>query len=142
MRLEPKSAMIQKVGSLSPLTTRAKRYVVTIVLLGLVVHFVLPQIASLEHSLQVLRGMTWWAVALAVLAQGLSYLSSGFLLQSIANVIEPRVGLGRATLMAMASASLGLVAGGMVGTAAATYRWLCDAQVNPESAALEGWLPI
>jgi uncharacterized membrane protein YbhN (UPF0104 family) len=49
-------------------------------LLGLAVHLILPQIATLEHSLQVIQSMTWWAVALAAGAQVLSYLGSGVLL--------------------------------------------------------------
>jgi hypothetical protein len=46
-------------------TGKAARMVLPLVLLGLGVHLLLPQIATLEHSLQVIKGMAWWAVGLA-----------------------------------------------------------------------------
>ena len=61
----------------------SSRYIVLLVLLGLAVHLVLPQLTSLEHSLQVIKSLVLWAVALAVVAQVLSYLGSGYLLSLI-----------------------------------------------------------
>ena len=49
--------------------------------LGVAVHLLLPQITALENSWQVLLKMSLWAVILAFIAQALSYLGSGFLLQ-------------------------------------------------------------
>jgi glycosyltransferase 2 family protein len=51
-----------------------------LVVLGVAFYLILPQIATLENSLQVLKSMSWWAVGLAFISQIASYLGSGFLL--------------------------------------------------------------
>jgi uncharacterized membrane protein YbhN (UPF0104 family) len=117
------------------------RRLLTLLLVGLAVHLLLPQIATLEHSLQVIKGMTWWAVGLAAGAQVLSYLGSGALLQAIAAMTGDRLSVVRGTLITVASYSVGLVVGGMVGSGAATYRWVHGSGVSAEGALLAGWLP-
>jgi uncharacterized membrane protein YbhN (UPF0104 family) len=117
------------------------RDLLTLLLVGLAVQLILPQIATLEHSLQVLKSMTWWAVGLAAGAQVLSYLGSGVLLWAIAAMSGDRLSVLRGTLVTTASYSIGLVAGGMVGSAAATYRWVHGSGVSAEGALLAGWLP-
>jgi uncharacterized membrane protein YbhN (UPF0104 family) len=117
------------------------RNLLTLLLVGLAVHLILPQIATLEHSLQVIKGMTWWAVGLAAGAQVLSYLGSGLLLQAIAAMTGDRLSVVRGTLITTASYSIGLVAGGMVGSGAATYRWVHGSGVSAEGALLAGSLP-
>jgi uncharacterized protein (TIRG00374 family) len=120
---------------------RSVRYMLPLLLAGLAVHLLLPQLTSLQHSLQVLRGMTFWAVGLAVGMQILSYLGSGVLMRAIVAVVGQRLSILRGTLITIASYSIGLVAGGMVGSAASTYRWLRSSGVKPEGALLAGWLP-
>jgi hypothetical protein len=125
----------------SPLAGRWLRSLLTLLLVGLAVHLILPQIATFEHSLQVIQGMTWWAVGLAAGAQVVSYLGSGVLLQAIAAMTGDRLSVARGTLITTASYSIGLVAGGMVGSGAATYRWAHGSGVSAEGALLAGWLP-
>jgi hypothetical protein len=120
---------------------KTARSLLFLILLGLAVHLLLPQIATLEHSLQVIQGMIWWAVGLAAGAQALSYLGSGVLLQAIAAMTGDRLSVVRSTLITTASYSIGLVAGGMVGSGAATYRWVHGSGVSAEGALLAGWLP-
>ncbi|MFN2164713.1 MAG: YbhN family protein [Anaerolineae bacterium] len=122
-------------------TGKAARSVLLLIVLGLAVHLLLPQITTLEHSLQVLKGMTWWAVALAAGAQVLSYLGSGVLLRAIAAITGDRLSVARGTLITAASYSVGLVGGGMVGGGAATYRWTRGSGLSAEGALLAGWLP-
>jgi glycosyltransferase 2 family protein len=117
------------------------RNLFTLLLAGLAVHLVLPQIATLEHSLQVVKDMTWWAVILAAAAQVVSNLGSGVLLQAIAAITGDRLSVIRSTLITLASNSVGLVAGGTVGGGAATYRWVLGSGVGPEGALLALWLP-
>jgi uncharacterized protein (TIRG00374 family) len=109
--------------------------------LGLAVHLILPQITSLEHSWQVLKTLAPWAVALAFVAQALSYAGSGYLLQTILNLTRQSVSLLRSTLIVLGAASVGMVAGGMVGSSAAIYRWTSKKQAHPESATLASILP-
>jgi uncharacterized membrane protein YbhN (UPF0104 family) len=122
------------------LTVRVWRYVLPLILLGLAVHVILPQLATLDHSLQVIRTMALWAVALAVVAQVLSYLGSGYLLQALVAMFGQRLSLARGVLITLATSSAGLVAGGLAG-ATATYRWVRGSGVNAEGAVLAGWLP-
>jgi uncharacterized protein (TIRG00374 family) len=124
-----------------PLTVRAWRRLALLLLLGLAVHLLLPQIATFEHSLQVLESMTWWVVALAIGAQVLSYLGSGYLLQSVATMLGQRLSVIRGTLITLAAYSIGLVAGGSVGIGAATYRWVRSSGISPEGALSAAWLP-
>jgi uncharacterized protein (TIRG00374 family) len=128
-------------ASIPQLTVRVGRYLPLLLLLGLAVHLILPQIATLEQSVQVIKGMALWAVALAVVAQVLSYAGSGFLLQAIVAVVGQRLSVLRSMLITMAASSIGLVAGGPVGNAAATYRWTRGNGVSREGAMLAGWLP-
>jgi len=121
--------------------SRLLRDVLTLVLLGLAVHLILPELAALQRSLQVIRGMTWWAVGVAVAAQVFSYLGSGVLLEAIAAMTRDRLSVVRGTLITTASYSVGLVGGGMVGSGAATYRWVHGSGVKAEGALLAGWLP-
>jgi uncharacterized membrane protein YbhN (UPF0104 family) len=79
------------------------RDLLALLLLGLAVHLILPQIATLEHSLQVIQGMAWWAVGLAAGAQVLSYLGSGVLLQAIVAMTGDRLSVVRSTLITTAS---------------------------------------
>ena len=128
-------------ASVPRLTVRAGRYLPPLLLLGLAVHLILPQIATLEQSLQVIKAMALWAVALAIVAQVMSYVGSGFLLRAIVAVVGQRLSVVRSMLITMAASSIGLVAGGPVGNAAATYRWTRASGVSQEGAVLAGWLP-
>jgi uncharacterized membrane protein YbhN (UPF0104 family) len=123
------------------LTIRLGRYLLPLLLLGLAVHLILPQITALGHSLQVIKGMALWAVALAVVMQALSYLGSGYLLKSIVAVVGQRLSVLRGTQIFTAAASVGLVGGGPVGNIAITYRWTHGCGVSAEGALLAGWLP-
>jgi len=109
---------------------------VTLVVLGLAVYLILPQIAALKNSWKVLTSMYLWAVGLAFVAQVLSYLGSGVLLQSILAVAHQKVSLWLSTLIVLGSFSIGMVAGGTVGTMAAIYRWTSKGKGSMEGATL------
>jgi glycosyltransferase 2 family protein len=120
---------------------RLWRYLPILIIMGLAVHLLLPQITTLEKSWSVVKGMTWWAVALAVVAQSLSYLGSGFMLHSILGINHQKLSVPKGALITMASGSIGLVAGGWVGGAAATYGWIRKESRDGNTAALAGTLP-
>ncbi len=119
----------------------ALRTLVVLVVLGVAVHVVLPQLTTLRHSVDVLRSWVWWASALAVLAQAASYAGSGALLQAAVRLVGGRLRLGEAVAIAMGSASLGLLWGGQVTVSGATARWLRARGVPAEGAVLAGVLP-
>ncbi len=107
-----------------------------LVVLGIALYLILPQITALENSWQVLKSMSLWAVLLAFIAQVLSYLGSGFLLQSILAIAHQKVSLWLNTLIVLGSYSIGMVAGGMIGTTAVIYRWTSRGQGSMEGATL------
>ena len=110
-------------------------------ILGMAVHLILPQITSLEHSWKVLTTLTLWAVGLAFVVQALSYAGSGYLLQTILGLTRQSASLFRSTLIVLGAASVGMVAGGMVGSSAAIYRWTSQEGGHPEGATLASILP-
>jgi uncharacterized protein (TIRG00374 family) len=120
---------------------RPWRFLLPLLLMGLAVYLLLPQLATFEHSLQVMRSMKWWAVGLAVAMQIVSYLGGGYLLGALVATVGDRLTVVRGTLITTAAYSVGLVAGGMVGSLAATYGWVHGSGVGMEGALLAGWLP-
>ncbi len=60
-------------------------------LLGLPVHLLLPQLATLAHALAVLRGMSRPLVLPAISAQITSDIGSGYLLQSGVSLLKQRI---------------------------------------------------
>lgn len=110
--------------------------------LGLAVHILLPQITALHNSLDVVRRLRGWALLLAVLAQSLSYLGSGYLLHSIARLVGSRLPVRRGTLINIGAQSVGILGSGNLGYGAAIYRWMRQEGVRPEGAMLAGWLPF
>lgn len=116
-------------------------FVAVLLIMGLAVHLLLPQIATIEKSLAVLKKMTWWLVALAVLAQVLSYIGSGYILHAIFANRDEDYSIRRGMLITLASYSVGMVAGGWIGGAAATYGWMRRDKTNSDSASLASILP-
>jgi uncharacterized protein (TIRG00374 family) len=109
--------------------------------LGIAVHLILPQITALENSWQVLTKMSLWLVGLAFIAQALSYLGSGYLLQMTLAIAHEAVSLLRSTLIVLGAASIAMVAGGTVGSSAAIYSWTSNAEGSVEGATLASILP-
>ncbi len=112
-----------------------------LVVLGLAVHLLIPQLASLEQSWQTLQKLAPWAVGLAIAAQVFSYLGSGYLLQIILHLTQIKIKLWRSTLIVLASASVGMVAGGLLGSSVAIYRWTSQGDEHSEGATLASILP-
>jgi len=121
--------------------SRVRQYLPTLILLGLAVHLLLPQLTTLEHSLQVIQTMAWWAVALAVLAQFLSYVSGGYLVRSLAALTKKQLSIPLGMGITLGAASVGLVAGGVVGSTAAILNWTRKHNISKTGALLIGWLP-
>lgn len=119
----------------------AIRVVIVLIVVGLAVHLLLPQLTTIEHSLAVLRSMKWWLAGLAAVAQVMSYMGSGYLLQSLARLSGVRLPLFRCVMITTAATSLGLVWGGQLTNAASIYRWMRSSGTPPQMALLSGWLP-
>jgi len=117
------------------------RYLIPILMIGLAVHLLLPQIAGLEQSVATLRQMSWWLICLAGLAQLVSYLGSGLELVYLARLSGDRLSIWRGISLTLAANSVGLVAGGIVGNSAATYSWAKGSRLSAASAGLLATVP-
>ncbi len=122
-------------------TIRVGRSLLVLLILGLAVYLLTPQLTSLEQSLGVIRSLVYWIVLLAVLAQVISYLGSGYTLEAILELADDHLSLLRCTVIAMASASIGLIAGGILGISTSTYHWIHQQDEESEGALLAGILP-
>jgi uncharacterized protein (TIRG00374 family) len=124
-----------------PPKTRLVRSLLYLIIIGLVLYILVPQITSIEESIRVLRSMWRWLVGLALLAQMGSYVGRGYLLKAIVDLGKTKLSLGRGVLIAFASGSIGLIAGGWVGAGAATYRWIGKGEETSTEAVLAGIMP-
>lgn len=79
-------------------------------------------------------------MALAIAAQFLSYLGNGSLLQQMLSIANEQLSLWRSTLVVFGAASIGLVTVGLVGSSAATFRWVSGARHSAEGATLASLL--
>jgi uncharacterized protein (TIRG00374 family) len=139
MDVKPMNKTLRQPASLPKI--RLVGYLLTLIIIVLAVVKFLPQITTLENSIIVLRSMSLWLVSLAVAAQVGSYLGSGCLLKAIVNLGQSRLSIFRGTLITMVAASIGLVAGGWLSTAAVTYRLVEKSEIPSEEAVLAGFLP-
>lgn len=133
--------MVNHEQSVTPPRIRLWPYIPILIILGLAVYLLVPQITNWEDSWSIVRSMTWWALALAVVAQTCSYLGSGFMLHAIPDTHQQPLSTLKGALITLASASIGLVAGGWVGGAAATYGWVRREGHDGNTATLAGTLP-
>ncbi len=124
-----------------PLILKVRRYLLTLIFLGLAVHLILPQIASFEESLQVIRTMVLWAVVLAAFAEIISYIGYGYLINSVLEIVNQRISILKGSAITLAASSMGMLAGGTLGNAAATYIWVKKDGVTKEGSGLASTLP-
>ncbi len=124
-----------------PLILHVLRYVPMIVILGLLVHFLLPRIATIEASLQTMKTLAPWAIAMAIGWEILSYLANGLLLQSVLNLAGESLPMRRTFAIEIGAATVSLVAAGALGFGAAIYKWTRARGVSREAAMLASWLP-
>jgi uncharacterized protein (TIRG00374 family) len=124
-----------------PLKLQLLRAIPIVVVLGLLVHFVLPRLATIEDSLATVRTLLPWAIAMAVLMETLSYLANGALLQSVVSLLGEHISLRRCAAIEIGAATVSLVAAGVLGFGAAIYKWTRKAGVSQDTAMLAGWLP-
>ncbi len=117
------------------------RAIPVLVVLGLLVHFLLPRLGTIEASFETLHRMLPWALAAAAIAESLSYLANGMLLRSVVALAGERLSFRRACAIEMAASTVALVAAGALGFGAAVYRWTRDGDISNDTAMLASWLP-
>ncbi len=120
---EVRGPVSERVNGTSPLGRIASAGL-RLIVLGLAVHLLLPQITSISHSSHVLYSLTWWVVLLALASQALSYTGNGYVSQQLVRLFGHTVSLYRCLQIVLASYSMGLIWGGQVTYSGATVRWL------------------
>lgn len=131
-------------GDPIPLPPKGKlrRNLLLLFFLGIALYFFLPRLAAMEQSIGVLTRLNIPLVILAVAAQTLSYVGSGYLLRSVVRSSAQPVSVFRGALVTLAANSVGTLGGGAFGTAGTTYLWLRRHGINRGAAGLGGWIPI
>ncbi|HXH37077.1 MAG TPA: YbhN family protein [Thermoanaerobaculia bacterium] len=124
-----------------PLKLRILRAVPVLLILGLLVHFLLPRLDSIENSVKTMQTLAPWAIVLSLVMQTLSYVANGALLQAVVKLGGGRMSFRRAAAIEMGAASVAIVAAGVLGFGAAIYRWARDGGVSAQAAMVASWLP-
>jgi uncharacterized protein (TIRG00374 family) len=112
-----------------------------VLVLGLLVHFVLPRIDTIQEALLTIRTMAPWAIVLAFSMEALSYSANGELLQSIVSLMGERISLRRAIAIEIGAGTVAVVAAGALGFGASIYRWTRNSGLSQRTAMLASWLP-
>jgi uncharacterized protein (TIRG00374 family) len=122
---------------------RFKRWMplLSLLIMGLAAHLLLPQMSELTHILETLRGMAYWALGLAFITQIGSYLGFGYLVQKVVALGDRNISIGRGTIVVTAAASIGLVGGGILGYTTSLFRWLKRSGARAQEAFICTWLP-
>jgi glycosyltransferase 2 family protein len=125
-----------------PHRTKTKRSLFVLVVLGLSLYFLLPQLWRIEHAFRVASSLKIPFVAVSLAAQVLSYLGSGYLLRAVVGQVTRPISVLEGALLTVGANSVGTLGGGVLGTAGITYLWLRQRGVSPGAAGLAGWIPI
>ena len=124
-----------------PLRLQLLRFVPILIILGLLVHFLFPRIATIQESIRTMKTLTPWPILWAVMWECLSYLANGALLQSVIAMAGESMKLRRTTAIEIGAATVSLVAVGALGFGAAIYKWTRNRGISREAAMLASWLP-
>lgn len=116
------------------------RYLPVLAVFGLAVYFLAPQFATLIRSWDVVRNMTLWAVLLVVICEIISWVGNGIVLSAILDIQQQKLPVWKGTLIAVATLSITLAAGGGVALAA-TYSWIHRENQDGKTAVLAGVFP-
>ena len=119
-----------------------RRYFFLLVVLGLSLYLLLPQLAHIQHAVEVASTLRIPFVALSLAAQVLSYLGSGYLLRAVVRQAGKPVSVLDGALVTAGANSVGTLGGGVLGTAGMTYLWLRRRGAGHGAAGLGGWIPI
>jgi len=117
------------------------RYLIILVIVGLAVNFILPKLMDINQAFQVLLNMTWWLVFAAAFAEVLVYICYGFSMKSVLDIQGHNLSVFQTALIFLSSYSVGTVAGGWIGSAAASVSLFAKKGVKPVDSTVAGFLP-
>ena len=94
-----------------PPRRKLRRNLLLLLFVGIALYFILPRLGTMQHALGVVTQLNIAFVLLAVLAQSLSYLGSGYLLRSVVKGPAESVSVFRGVLVTLAANSIGTLGG-------------------------------
>ena len=124
-----------------PTKKKTWRFIIILIVLGLAVNLLLPQISNFTEAWSVVKTMTWWAVGLAALSIIFSYLSYGYCIHAIVASRKQQLSVPKSTLIVMSATSVGLVAGGWVTLAGSIISSVKRETEDNGTATITGLLP-
>ena len=124
-----------------PLRLQMLRFVPMLLILGLLIHFLLPRLGTIQDSFATMRTMKPWFIGMAIAFETLSYVANGALLQSVLAMVGEKIALRRSVAIEIGAATVSLVAAGALGFGAAIYKWTKNRGVSLDAAMLASWLP-
>ncbi len=114
---------------------------ILIVILGLAVNLILPKLMDINETVTVLRDMIWWLVLTALVSEVLVYTSYGYSLKTVLDIQGHNLSVMECALIFISSYSIGIVAGGWIGSAATTFGLFARKGVRKSNAMVAGLLP-
>lgn len=117
------------------------RYIAPLAIIVLAIIFFLPKITSLGNYVLVIKEMSKMIILLAAVAKVCSFFANGYLLKELVKFENAHISILRGSLIINAAGSVGLVAGGWLSAAAATYFWVSKNNDVTEGAVLAGVMP-
>jgi len=124
-----------------PTKKKTWRFIIILIVLGLAVNLLLPQISNFTEAWSVVKTMTWWVVGLAALSEVISYLSYGYCIHAIVASRKQQLSVPKSTLIVMSATSVGLVAGGWVTLAGSIFSSVKRETGDNGTATISGLLP-
>lgn len=114
---------------------------ILIVILGLAVNLILPKLMDINETVTVLRDMIWWLVLTALVSEVLVYTSYGYSLKTVLDIQGHNLSVIECALIFISSYSIGIVAGGWIGSAATTFGLFARKGVRKSNAMVAALLP-
>jgi len=126
---------------MNPKLKKALRIIGLLIFSALGIKILSPYIAKVPDSINAIKDLNYLALSSAIFFEFLRYAACAFLLNSILGLFKDRVSLWQGMLIVLASASFGMVAGGMAGSIAASIQWLRKRNVKMQAATIASILP-
>ena len=124
-----------------PVILRARVWIPLLAFVAFAIHYLLPRLATVEGSLDLVRSLRVLPLLLALVAEALSYVANGWLLWTTITFSKERVSLRRCVAIVTAASTVSLVAAGVIGYAASVYEWTRRSGVRRETATLAAAVP-
>jgi len=124
-----------------PTKKKTWRFVIILIVLGLAVNLLLPQISNFTEAWSIVKTLTLWAVGLAAVSVIISYLSYGYCIHAIVASRKQQLSVPKSTLIVMSATSVGLVAGGWVTLAGSIFSSVKRETGDNGTATITGLLP-